>query len=102
MDSLELEALSMVSTRKTSFRSRSDWLYTTLTIPTWEGGTGSGQIKNRGGVGRERRAGAEDSRGRGGARRTYGSGVEDEDLHARDVVEHAVDVVADESDQHHY
>jgi hypothetical protein len=28
-------------------------------------------------------------------------GIEDEDLHARDVVEHAVDVVADESDQHH-
>lgn len=30
-----------------------------------------------------------------------GLGIEDEDLHARDVVEHAVDVVADESDQHH-
>jgi len=30
-----------------------------------------------------------------------GLGVKDEDLHARDVVEHAVDVVADESDQHH-
>ena len=38
----------------------------------------------------------------GGRGRTYGLGVEDEDLHARDVVEHAVDVVADESDQHHY
>ena len=98
MDSLELEALSMVSTRKTSFRSRSDWLYTTLTIPTWEGGTGSGQIKNRGGAGRE-----PELRSPGGGRgRTYGLGVEDEDLHARDVVEHAVDVVADESDQHHY
>lgn len=30
-----------------------------------------------------------------------GLGVEDEDLHSRDVVEHAVDVVADERDQHH-
>lgn len=36
-----------------------------------------------------------------GEGRTYGLGVEDEDLHSRDVVEHAVDVVADERDQHH-
>jgi hypothetical protein len=35
MDALELEASSTVSTRNTSFRSRSDWLYTTLTISTW-------------------------------------------------------------------
>jgi hypothetical protein len=34
MDALELEASSTVSTRNTSFRSRSDWLYTTLTIST--------------------------------------------------------------------
>ena len=99
MDSLELEALSMVSTRKTSFRSRSDWLYTTLTIPTWEGGTDLVRSK----TGEEWAASGEpELRSPGGGRgRTYGLGVEDEDLHARDVVEHAVDVVADESDQHH-
>lgn len=33
--------------------------------------------------------------------RTYGLGVEDEDLHAGDIVQHAVDVIPDERDQHH-
>jgi hypothetical protein len=40
----------------------------------------------------------EEARVRGSA---YGIGVEDEDLHPGDVVEHAIDVVADEGDQRH-
>lgn len=32
----------------------------------------------------------------------YGLGVEDEDFHAGDVLEHAVDVIPDERDQHHF
>lgn len=56
-------------------------------------------------IGEEPRAASGEPELRGlpgeGRGRTYGLGVKDEDLHARDVVEHAVDVVADESDQHH-
>lgn len=93
MDALELEASSTVSTRNTSFRRRSDWLYTTLTIPTWN--EPADLVRK---MGRSRGLPGLGFRGP----RTYGLGVEDEDLHAGDVLEHAVDVIPDERDQHHF